>query len=54
MTGSALEQLPIILAVCEGPDLRLVACSDATRTLLTGRDPIGRPMREVISCTGPW
>jgi serine phosphatase RsbU (regulator of sigma subunit)/anti-sigma regulatory factor (Ser/Thr protein kinase)/anti-anti-sigma regulatory factor len=49
VTGSALEQLPIILAVCEGPDLRLVACSDATRTLLTGRDPIGKPMREVIS-----
>ena len=46
--GSAVEQLPFILAVCEGPELRLVACSGATRALLTGRDPLGKPMREVI------
>jgi hypothetical protein len=28
--ASAIEQLPFILAVCEGPDLRLVAFSAAT------------------------
>jgi hypothetical protein len=33
--ASAIEQLPIIVAVCEGPELRLVACSGATRAVLT-------------------
>ncbi|HEU4347511.1 MAG TPA: SpoIIE family protein phosphatase [Actinoplanes sp.] len=47
--GSVLEQLPIILAAFEGPELRLVAYSGVTGALLTGRDPIGRPMREVLS-----
>ena len=47
--ASAIDQVPIILAVCEGDDLRLVACSGVTRALLTGRDVLGRPMREVIS-----
>jgi serine phosphatase RsbU (regulator of sigma subunit)/anti-sigma regulatory factor (Ser/Thr protein kinase)/anti-anti-sigma regulatory factor len=47
--ASAIEQLPIILAVCEGPELRLVGFSGATGALLTGRDPLGRPIREVLS-----
>ncbi len=47
--ASALAQVPFILAVCEGPELRLAALSTATGALLTGRDPLGRPMREVIS-----
>ncbi|MEV6493592.1 SpoIIE family protein phosphatase [Actinoplanes sp. NPDC051633] len=47
--ASAIEQLPFILAVCEGPDLRVVAHSEVTRSLLPGRDLLGAPMREVIS-----
>ena len=49
LMASAIEQLPFILAVCEGPDLRLVAFSAATSAVLPGRDPLGRPIRDVIS-----
>ncbi|WP_232050216.1 SpoIIE family protein phosphatase [Actinoplanes sp. OR16] len=45
----AVDQLPFIVAVCEGPDLLLVACNAATRAVLPGRDVIGRPIREVIA-----
>lgn len=48
LTASAIEQLPFILAVCEGPELRLVAFSAATRAVLPGREALGRPIREVI------
>ncbi|MFC7532923.1 SpoIIE family protein phosphatase [Actinoplanes sp. GCM10030250] len=46
---AAVDQLPFIVAVCEGPDLEMVACNAATRAVLPGREVIGRPIREVIS-----
>ncbi|MEU4620882.1 SpoIIE family protein phosphatase [Actinoplanes sp. NPDC023801] len=46
---AAVDQLPFIVAVCEGPDLLLVAANAATRAVLPGRDVIGRPIRDVIS-----
>ncbi|MBG0561217.1 SpoIIE family protein phosphatase [Actinoplanes sp. NEAU-A11] len=46
---AAVDQLPFIVAVCEGPDLNLVACNAATRAVLSGRDIIGRPVRDVLS-----
>lgn len=46
---AAVDQLPFILAVCEGPDLVLVGCNAATRAVLAGREIIGRPVREVLS-----
>jgi PAS domain S-box-containing protein len=45
----AVDQLPFIVAVCEGPDLLLVACNAATPAVLPGREVIGRPIREVIA-----
>ncbi|MFF0378259.1 SpoIIE family protein phosphatase [Actinoplanes missouriensis] len=45
----AVDQLPFIVVVCEGPDLLVVACNAATRAVLPGREVIGRPIREVIS-----
>ena len=45
----AVDQLPFILAVCEGPDLELVACNATTRALLPGRELIGRPIREILA-----
>ena len=46
---AAVDQLPFIVAVCEGPDLLLVACNAATRAVLPGRDVLGRPIRDVLS-----
>ena len=46
---SALDQVPFILAVCEGPDLRVLSLSAATRAVLPGRAWRGVPIREVIS-----
>ncbi|MEU4428986.1 PAS domain-containing protein, partial [Actinoplanes sp. NPDC024001] len=46
---AAVDQLPFIVAVCEGPDLVMVACNAATRAVLAGREIIGRPVREVLS-----
>ncbi|WP_433825059.1 SpoIIE family protein phosphatase [Actinoplanes sp. CA-015351] len=45
----AVDQLPFIVAVCEGPELLVVACNAATRAALPGRDVVGRPIRDVIS-----
>ena len=47
--GSALTQMPFILALCEGPELRVTGFSAVTGALLDGRDPLGRPVREVLS-----
>lgn len=49
LLADAIEQLPFILAVCEGPELRMVSVSGATRAVLDGREIIGRPVREVLS-----
>ncbi len=46
---AAVDQLPFILAVCEGPELRVLSLSAATRAVLPGRPWAGRPIREVIS-----
>ena len=45
---TAVDQVPFIMAVCEGPDLRVLALSAATRAVLPGREFLGRPIREVI------
>jgi len=45
----ALDQVPFLLAVCEGPDLRVLALSEATRAVLPGRPWDGVPIREVLS-----
>jgi serine phosphatase RsbU (regulator of sigma subunit)/anti-sigma regulatory factor (Ser/Thr protein kinase)/anti-anti-sigma regulatory factor len=45
----ALDQVPFLLAVCEGPDLRVLVLSAATRAVLPGRPWAGRPIREVLS-----
>jgi serine phosphatase RsbU (regulator of sigma subunit)/anti-sigma regulatory factor (Ser/Thr protein kinase) len=50
---SAAEQMPFILVVCEGPELRLRWFNAATRALLPGRvDPLGRPLGEVFTELG--
>ena len=46
---AAVDQLPFIVAVCEGPELLLVACNAATRAVLPGREVLGRPIRDVLS-----
>ncbi|MCO8269998.1 SpoIIE family protein phosphatase [Actinoplanes sp. TRM 88003] len=45
---AAVDQVPFILAVCEGPELRVLTLSAATRSVLAGREFRGRPIREVI------
>ncbi|MFI5892345.1 SpoIIE family protein phosphatase [Actinoplanes sp. NPDC051513] len=46
---AALDQVPFILVVCEGPDLRVLSLSAATRAVLPGRPWQGVPIRDVIS-----
>jgi serine phosphatase RsbU (regulator of sigma subunit)/anti-sigma regulatory factor (Ser/Thr protein kinase) len=45
----AFDQVPFILAVCEGPDLRVLSLSAATRAVLPGREFLGLPIRDVLS-----
>ena len=45
----ALDQVPFLLAVCEGPDLRVLSLSAATRAVLPGRPWDGLPIRDVLS-----
>ncbi|WP_250035296.1 SpoIIE family protein phosphatase [Paractinoplanes maris] len=45
---AAVDQVPFILVVCEGPELRVLTLSAATRSVLAGREFRGRPIREVI------
>ncbi|WP_199514785.1 SpoIIE family protein phosphatase [Nucisporomicrobium flavum] len=52
MVTSAAEQLPFILIVCEGPDLRLAYVNAATRALIPGRETLGRPLGEVFPDVG--
>lgn len=44
----AVDQVPFILAVCAGPDLRVIGLSAATRGLLPGREWRGVPVRELL------
>src|SRR3954452_19778819 len=46
---TAIDQVPFILAVCEGPELRVLSLSAATRAVLPGRDYLGKPIRDVLS-----
>ncbi len=46
---TAVDQVPLILAVCEGPELRVLTLSAATRSVIPGREFLGRPIREVLS-----
>ncbi|WP_394326905.1 SpoIIE family protein phosphatase [Actinoplanes awajinensis] len=46
---AAIDHLPFIVAVFEGPELLMVAANAATRAVLPGRDFLGRPCREVLS-----
>ncbi|MEV6597707.1 SpoIIE family protein phosphatase [Actinoplanes sp. NPDC051346] len=46
---SAAEQMPFIVFVCEGPELRIVWVNAATRALMPGRDVVGRPLAEAVS-----
>src|SRR3954470_3146698 len=46
---TAVDQVPFILAVCEGPELRVLSLSAATRAVVPGREYLGRPIRDVIS-----
>jgi serine phosphatase RsbU (regulator of sigma subunit)/anti-sigma regulatory factor (Ser/Thr protein kinase)/anti-anti-sigma regulatory factor len=46
---TAIDQVPLILAVCEGPELRVLSLSAATRVVLPGREFRGVPIRDVIS-----
>jgi serine phosphatase RsbU (regulator of sigma subunit)/anti-sigma regulatory factor (Ser/Thr protein kinase)/anti-anti-sigma regulatory factor len=47
---SAAEQMPFILVVCEGPELRLRWFNAATEALLPGRDDaLGRPLADVFT-----
>jgi serine phosphatase RsbU (regulator of sigma subunit)/anti-sigma regulatory factor (Ser/Thr protein kinase)/anti-anti-sigma regulatory factor len=45
---SAAEQAPVILMVCEGPDLTVVGFNAATGALMSGRQALGRPLRDVF------
>ena len=49
LLADAIEQLPFILAVCEGPEQRVVAVSGATRAVLDERAVVGQPIRAVLS-----
>ncbi|GIE87125.1 SpoIIE family protein phosphatase [Actinoplanes regularis] len=46
---SAVDQLPFIVILFEGPELLTVGANAATRAVLPGREVIGRPCREVLS-----
>ena len=46
---TAVDRIPLILAVCEGPELRIVSPSAATRAVLPGREFRGLPLRDVLS-----
>ncbi|WP_245006635.1 SpoIIE family protein phosphatase [Actinoplanes ianthinogenes] len=46
---TAVDQLPFIVAVFEGDELRLAGWNAATRAVIPGRDALGRPIEEVLS-----
>jgi hypothetical protein len=46
---TALDQAPLILAVCAGPELQVRFLSAAARAVRPGRAWLGRPIGEVIS-----
>ncbi|WP_433795524.1 SpoIIE family protein phosphatase [Actinoplanes sp. CA-252034] len=46
---AAVDQLPFIVIVSEGPDLVVVGGNAATRAVLPGRELVGRTIRDVLS-----
>jgi serine phosphatase RsbU (regulator of sigma subunit)/anti-sigma regulatory factor (Ser/Thr protein kinase)/anti-anti-sigma regulatory factor len=46
---AAVDQLPFIVIVSEGPDLLVVGSNAATRAVLPGREVVGRTIRQVLS-----
>ena len=46
--GRILTQLPVAVAVYEGPELRIRAMSAAYQRIIGGREAVGRPIREAL------
>ncbi|MEV4642068.1 SpoIIE family protein phosphatase [Actinoplanes sp. NPDC049548] len=46
---SAAEQMPFIVIVCDGPELRIAYVNAATRALLGGREAVGLPLGEALA-----
>jgi serine phosphatase RsbU (regulator of sigma subunit)/anti-sigma regulatory factor (Ser/Thr protein kinase)/anti-anti-sigma regulatory factor len=46
--AAAVDQLPFIVILFEGPELLTVGANAATRAVLPGREVLGRPCREVL------
>ncbi|GGQ59312.1 SpoIIE family protein phosphatase [Couchioplanes azureus] len=46
---SAAEQMPFIVFVCEGPELRIAWVNAVTRALMPGREVVGRPLAEAVA-----
>jgi anti-anti-sigma factor len=51
VAASAAEQVPFILIVCEGPELRITWINAATRALIPGRAAVGRTLGEAFADT---
>ncbi|MFI5934454.1 SpoIIE family protein phosphatase [Actinoplanes sp. NPDC051494] len=49
IVASAADQMPFIVIVCEGADLRLVHVNAATRALVDGRETLGRTLADVFA-----
>jgi PAS domain-containing protein len=43
-----IDQFPTATAVFEGPDHIVIAASDSYRQMIGGKDPIGKPLAEVV------
>ncbi|MFI7599864.1 SpoIIE family protein phosphatase [Actinoplanes sp. NPDC049681] len=46
---SAADQMPFIVIVCDGPELRIAYVNAATRLLLGGRETVGLPLGEALA-----
>ncbi|WP_305784704.1 SpoIIE family protein phosphatase [Symbioplanes lichenis] len=49
LVASATEQVPFIVILCEGPDLRLAYVNAATRAMVPGRETVGRTLAEAFA-----
>ncbi|WP_306214466.1 SpoIIE family protein phosphatase [Actinoplanes sp. RD1] len=49
LVASATEQVPFIVILCEGPDLRLVYVNAATRAMVPGRETVGLTLAEAFA-----
>jgi serine phosphatase RsbU (regulator of sigma subunit)/anti-sigma regulatory factor (Ser/Thr protein kinase)/ABC-type transporter Mla MlaB component len=46
--ASAVDQAPVILLFCEGPDLVVAGFNASMKSLIEGRSALGRPLGEVL------